>query len=835
MTTRRWLRLLAIGVWVVACVTALGSVRASAQGLGGAGTVQGTVKDPTGGVMQSVEVKISNPVTGFNRTTTTDAVGKFIFRNLSPNPYRITVAAQGFQSLDRDVTVRTSVPIDVDLTLALAGATTAVEVVGTAETLLENDPTAHTDVDQTLIATLPVEAGGGLNQIITLASPGVVADANGFFHPIGDHAQTQFSIDNQPVTDQQSRIYSNQISEEAVQSLELITGVPPAEFGDKDSLVVRITTKSGLDQLKPTGSFSARYGSFKSPTGEINFGAGSHAVGNFLSFTGQRTDRFLDPPEFHALHDHGDSQSFFDRVDAHPGDADTLHLNVQLARSSFDVPNTFDQDAGGQAQHQKITTVNVAPGYTRVLTSNLLLAANAYVRRDKVTYTPSADPFADQPGTVSQDRQLRNTGGKVDFSYARGAHNVKFGGTISATKLTENFSLGLTDPGVNDPTSPDFIPGLLAFDLTRGGRLFRFAGDATIKGQSIYLQDEIKAGDATFKLGLRGDHYDGLTKSTLFQPRLGVSYAVPGSGTILRASYGRTQETPYNENLVLASSGDAAVFGTGGVPLAPGKRDQLEVGVQQGFGGWLVADVGYFYKHTTNAYDFGVLFDTPIFFPVAWDHSKIDGLTARVNLVEHSGFSAFMVLGHTNAIYSPPGTGGILLEQPEGDFRIDHDQKFQQTTNVQYVFSRAVGAWAGFSWRYDSGLVAGSVPSYDDALALTADQQAAIGLFCGSTVATLDAPITSCASSDRGAKRLNIPANGTADDVNNPPRIAPRHLFDLAVGVDNVLHTDRARLKLRFSVVNLTNKEALYNFLSTFSGTHFVTPRAFQFQAGVTF
>jgi hypothetical protein len=42
-------------------------------------------------------------------------------------------------------------------------------------------------------------------------------------------------------------------------------------------------------------------------------------------------------------------------------------------------------------------------------------------------------------------------------------------------------------------------------------------------------------------------------------------------------------------------------------------------------------------------------------------------------------------------------------------------------------------------------------------------------------------------------------------------------------------------VRLRFSVINLTNKEALYNFLSTFSGTHFVTPRAYQVHLGVTF
>jgi hypothetical protein len=326
-----------------------------------------------------------------------------------------------------------------------------------------------------------------------------------------------------------------------------------------------------------------------------------------------------------------------------------------------------------------------------------------------------------------------------------------------------------------------------------------------------------------------------VTTKSLVEPRLGVSYATPHSNTILRASYGRTLETPYNENLVLASSADAAVFGTGGQPLPAGTRDQVDVGVQQALGRWVVVDVGYFYKHTTNGYDFGTLFDTPIFFPVSWDHSKLDGLIGRVTLVDHGGFSAFTVLGHTNAIFTPPGTGGILLEQPEGTFRIDHDQKFQQTTNVQYVFNKPLGAWAALSWRYDSGLVAGAVPDYATALTLTADQQAAIGLFCGSTFASLGAPITACDSPDRGATRMRIPADGTEDDLNNPPRIAPRNLFDVGIGADNLLHTEKAKLKVRLSVVNLTNKVALYNFLSTFSGTHFVTPRAVQFQAGVTF
>jgi hypothetical protein len=828
-----WVRTVFGGLVLLVCLGALAS-GARAQGLGGAGTIQGTVKDPTGGVMVAVPVELRSPVSGFKRSTTTDSGGRFVFRNLPPNNYHIEIVTQGFDALERDIDVRSAVPIELDLSLKLAGTTSAVEVVGHAEDLLERDPTAHTDIDQTLIAKLPLEATSGLNQVITLASPGVVADSNGFFHPVGDHAQTQFSIDNQPVTDQQSRVYSNQISPDAVQSMEVITGVAPAEYGDKSSLIVHIVTKSGLDQPKPTGSVSGTFGSFSSPSFEANLGGGSHTVGNFLSVSGLRTDRFLDPPEFAALHDHGTSGSIFDRLDAHTSANSTFHLNVQAARSSFDVPNTFDQNDLGQDQHQKINTVNVAPGYSQVIGGTTLFTANGFVRQDHLTYTPSPDPFADTPGSVSQDRKLTNIGVKADLAHTVGAHNVKLGGSISATKLDEKFTIGFTDPEFNSPESPDFNPDLLPFDLTRGGSPLAYAQAKTIKQQAAYIQDDIKAGNASFKVGVRLDHYDGLTASTLVQPRLGASYAIPGSGTIVRASYGRTLETPYNENLLLSSGlGLNGVFGEGQI-LEPGTRNQGEFGIQQALGRWVVVDVGYFVKRTHNAYDFGVLFDTPIVFPISWDRSKIDGFTGKINLVEHGGFSAFVVMAHTSAIFSPPGNGGILVEPGDADFRIDHDQKFNSTTNVQYVFNKPIGAWGALSWRYDSGLVAGAVGSIDDALGLTGDQQAAIGFFCGSTFATRDQPITDC-SSGGGATRLRIPAEGTEDDVKNPPRIAPRHLLDLGLGADNLFHSDGAKVRVRFSVVNVTNKEALYNFLSTFTGTHFVTPRTYQFQVGVTF
>ena len=124
---------------------------------------------------------------------------------------------------------------------------------------------------------------------------------------------------------------------------------------------------------------------------------------------------------------------------------------------------------------------------------------------------------------------------------------------------------------------------------------------------------------------------------------------------------------------------------------------------------------------------------------------------------------------------------------------------------------------------------------YATALGFSADQQQQIGLFCGSQMATLTNPITTCSDSNRGAVRIRIPADGAESDDKNPPRIAPCNLFDLNFSSDNLLRTERVKLTGRFSIVNIGNIVALYNFESTFSGTHFVTPRAVQGQIGITF
>jgi hypothetical protein len=128
-----------------------------------------------------------------------------------------------------------------------------------------------------------------------------------------------------------------------------------------------------------------------------------------------------------------------------------------------------------------------------------------------------------------------------------------------------------------------------------------------------------------------------------------------------------------------------------------------------------------------------------------------------------------------------------------------------------------------------------------DTSIISPDQQFQAGLYCGGVRATPTTPLGSalganlCPAAEYGSTLMQVPAAGTENDDKNPPRIAPRSVFDLALGHDNLFRGDKYKVSLQVTAINITNKYALYNFLSTFSGTHFVTPRALTAEIGFHF
>ena len=318
-------------------------ITCTARAQSNSGLIKGTVTDPTKAAVPGAVVHIDNPVTGHVSQTTTDMDGTFQIANIPFNPYHLTVTAPGFGTFAQDVDVRSTVPISLDIALTLGSATTTVTVEGGVD-LIETESTAHTDVDIALIDKLPLESqSSALSSLVTLSSPGVVADSNGLFHGLGDHAENSFSVDGQPITDQQSKIFSNQIPADAIQSMEVIEGAPPAEYGGKTSLIINTTTRSGLGVTRPIGDVYTSYGSFGTTSTTLNLGLGGKNWGNFVSASGLNTGRFLDPPEFQAFHDKGNQESVFDRLDFKPTDQDSFQLNLLFTRSWFQNPNSFDQ------------------------------------------------------------------------------------------------------------------------------------------------------------------------------------------------------------------------------------------------------------------------------------------------------------------------------------------------------------------------------------------------------------------------------------------------------------------------------------------------------------
>src|SRR6202030_2058730 len=151
-------------------------------------------------------------------------------------------------------------------------------------------------------------------------------------------------------------------------------------------------------------------------------------------------------------------------------------------------------------------------------------------------------------------------------------------------------------------------------------------------------------------------------------------------------------------------------------------------------------------------------------FPIVWHNSKLDGVTGRVSTTNLKGFQAYWTFGHTRARYFPPETGGLVSQGAPlaaGVFRIDHDQAFQSTGVFRYQHKNA--EWIAFTWRYDNGLVVSGVPDSDAALALSPNQQATIGLSCGSKVATYSngglGP-DDCGNSPVLSKLLTLPQAG---------------------------------------------------------------------------
>lgn len=767
-------------------------------------SLSGQVTDPSGAVVNNAKITLRNTLTGFNQSVPAAADGTYQMTGIPLRTYELLVEADGFQPQQKSLTFANAAAqvVNVQLAVKSAETTTTVSAFTAVDLVTPEDTGTRAQINQKQIEQLALAVGNRGLETVVQTFPGFAQNANGAIHPRGAHTQLSFIIDGMPVTDQLTGAFANSVDPNIVQNVEIFTGNIPAEFGAKIAAVVNVNTKSGIGTgRKFSGSTSLSAAGFDT-FGQVTQFAGQ---GKKLGYSGlvntMKSNRYLDSVSLDNLHNGGNSTRGFLRLDYQATDNDILRWNFMSGRAPFQLANLRSQHANGMNQRQELDDFSTAFNWVRTLDARSTYEMNYSVRTSTSTLLPSV---GDTPVTASQERRLTTVALNHRYGTVRGRHNIRGGIDLQRIPLREQFTFGITDPGFNTEDSEEYVATLVPFDLSRGGRLFRFDERGTGGFYSGHLQDSIKIGDLQLSLGLRFDSYRFLVDENSWQPRVGASYFIKKTGTVLRASYNRLLQTPQNENLLLSSSDKAnvlvdpeirALSGGQAARIRPERQNLMEVGFQQSLGRRFSLNSSFYHKNARNQQDVNNFFNTPIVFPLQLAAIRVNSVESRLVMTPWRGFSGSLAATHARAISTPPFVGGLYIGNGnvtllnEGPFVIDHDQRLSMQGVLNYNHRR--GYYVNLSMRHDSGLVTGGAdpavvaqdPDYFDLLPY-----------------------------------VNL--------LSDPPRTKPRTITDIVFGYEHI-RQERKRWDVNVQVSNLSNQTALYNFQSAFVGTRVVQPRTF--------
>lgn len=768
----------------------------------GTATLTVAVSDPGQSAVPGTMVTIENAVTGLKREAVTGEAGEARFSNLPFQNYEVILFREGFAVERRTVNLRSNVPVSLEVALRLADEVMQIDVTGSLDTLIDPDATGtRTEINAASFEKSPNPPGARGLEGVLLSMPGFAANANGAIHPRGAHNQMTFVVDGMPISDQLTGAFANAVDPSIVESLDLYTGNVPAEFGNKVSGVAVVTTRTGLNSSRLfQGSHQVSLAQFDTMASQTQFTGGSGKIGYFASFNAMKSNRFLDSVSLDNLHNGGNLQRAYTRLDYQATPKDIIRLGVMSGRSSFQLANLRSQHANLQNQRQALEDISISGGWLRTLNARSTFEVNSSFRNAFARLFPSS---GDSPVTAHQARRLGTYNLNARYNRVSGRHTWRGGVDYQRFPLREHFNFAITSPDFNSQGDEEFNPALAPYDLTQGGDWFRFSGRAAGSLSSAFLQDTMRLGRFVVTLGLRYDYYRFLARGAQWQPRVGLAYHLKETGTVFRASYNRTYQTPPNENLLLANSREAEslsppairdALGGASFVIRPERQNVYELGLQQAIGPWASINGTFYHKNSTDLQDNDNFLDTGIIFPTSLASARVNGAEGRVNLFPGRRFSSTLSATHARVVVNPPFTGGLFLGSAavealtQGPFIIDHDQRLSLHSNSVYNFTRSL--WMSASVRHDSGLVTN--PSSADDVAVDAD------------------------FSDM------LPFVNLQSD---PPRVRPRTLLDWAAGYTRTDDTKK-RWEIAVQVTNLTNRTALYNFQSIFVGTRVVSPRA---------
>lgn len=664
------------------------------------GVVRGTVT-VHGSVVAGVRVTLRGEQTVL--TTTTDAQGNYAFPLVPFGHYTLTAHYPDHPDAVSNVDVSSNGISTVTLEISPLKTIAQTVVSPGSARGVSGTPVSENVIGHDQIQASPENQN--LNRLIETV-PGIVQFS--YDEPVahGFHGVT-YELDGAPFPLATASNFSQVIDPRIIDSMEILTGALPAEYGGaRMGAVVNIITKT-QSTLPTGGQVSAGVGSYGTSTGSLLEGVDLGNTHLFASADISSTNRGLDSPTENAVHDAADSSNQFFRsiTDFHNGN--TLAIDYLNQYNAFEIPintsayyadsvvNTPTQD-DVQREYSSFANVNFTHaahdglGYFQIIPwwhqSRTVYAGD--LAQDVLAVDTSSDDCAPSPapcqlGGLSQDRLENDFGLRTDYFRSSAHHAFKVGVDVASQSFNSNEQILLAG------TAP-----FLDNTAQHGNTLGAYAEDNWTLSTLFAIQ-----------YGIRYDYSNGFVEGNQVSPRIGANYRV-GPATVLHAFYGRMYAAPFLED----TRRDAVVIGGGGplpvYDLKPESDSYYEAGIGQTFGSGLYGYVNAWERNAWNVLDTTQIFPTPIFAVFNNSLGLAHGFELRLQQ-RHEADEWFVSASYSQSVAGgisggtflfPPSVVSDTSLEPE-----DHDQTV--AVEDQYIkhFGRDLKTYASLGTDYGTG------------------------------------------------------------------------------------------------------------------------------------
>jgi hypothetical protein len=557
------------------------------------------------------------------------------------------------------------------------------------------------------IEFLPLGDNASFNQVI-LQAPGVAQDSavNGDLHVRGEHANLQYRI-NDVLLPEGITGFGLELDPRFVDSMQLITGSLPAQYGFRTAGVVDIHTKGGA--FADAGEAEVFGGSFDTMRGGFEEGGSAGKSTYFVDGSFEHNDLGIENPTASAtpIHDATDQYKLFGFVSHVLNDTSRISFMGSASDSSFQVPDTsglppgtspdgtpwlpgtFDSARLDERQNEQ-NYFGVAAYQKSAGDLNLQIAG--YGRLSSVHFIP--DPIGDLffNGVASDvARKIYSGGLQADASdLVHEDHTVRTGIMLLEERLnTDTTTTVFPVDDAGNPTGP-------SYPIAENS-----AQHALFVG--LYLQDEWKlATKLTLNYGGRFDVYSSsFDKEDQISPRVNLIYRA-STDTTLHGGYSRYFTPPPLENVSattiaqFAGTSNASAV-TQDDPVKAERADYFDAGISQQLAPGFQVGVDGYYKTARNQLDDGLFGQSLILSAFNYRNGRIDGIEFTSSYTK-GGFSAYGNLAKSRALGRNWDSAQFLFDPVQLAYlqnhwiHLDHDQDLSASAGMNYTWKEARGS-----------------------------------------------------------------------------------------------------------------------------------------------